>query len=1030
MSDRAVKQEGANGARRARGWLLAGLAFALLAAVASAFVHEARHSWLQARELARHAQGLDFALAAGPSDAIRFPPHGPFDQRLGYAHLERFAERLAARGYVVERQVRFSPALMAHVERGLFPPYREKTRAGLQIADRRGAPMFGFAYPHHAYAGFVDIPPVVVESLLFIENRGLLDPRRPHLNPAIDWPRFVRAAIGQVVRSFDDGADAPGASTLATQIEKYRHSPDGLTPGPAEKLRQMASASIRGYAGGPDTLAARERLVLDYLNTVPLSAAPRFGAVHGLGDGLWVWFGTDFDRVNALLGAQPGDGVTVAEQGRALREVMSLLIAHRRPSYYLGRGREELAALVDSYLRLLAAAGIVEPALRDAAHAAELEFRNPWAVPAHVTVDADKGATMVRTRLATLLGVSLYELDRLDLDVSASLDRKLQHAVSAWLERLVDADFARSAGLVGHRLLAPATLADVRYSFTLFESTPEGNRVRVQTDTTDQPLDINEGSKLELGSTAKLRVLATYLEIIAELHARYADDPAEELRSTPVDREDVLTRWALDYLIRADDRGLPAMLEAALERRYPASTAESFFTGGGVHRFSNFRREDDGRHPTVREALQASINLPYVRLQRDIVRHAMYQVPGSTARLLQDESDERRHDYLARFADREGRVFLGRFWRKYRDLEPEAMRALLLDGLRPTPDRLAAVFRYLEPEADQVAFEAFLREHLADARPGPARTAALYDRYAPGRFDLPDQGYVARVHPLELWLVGHLSLHPGANFADIVAASRDERQAVYRWLFRTRAKGAQDQRIYTILEVEAFLDIHRRWARLGFPFDSLVPSLATALGSSGDRPAALAELMGIIVNDGMLRPSRRIERLEFAVGTPYETAFVRADEAGVRVMAPEVAAALRSALSDVVEGGTARRLAGAFRTEDGRVVEVGGKTGTGDNRIVIGGARSQGRGVALNRTATFVFHLGPSHFGTITAYVTGPEAARHRFTSALPVQILKAMGPILVPAIEATQDPAIREHPHAAGQGGREPEAAPDGSAV
>jgi hypothetical protein len=35
--------------------------------------------------------------------------------------------------------------------------------------------------------------------------------------------------------------------------------------------------------------------------------------------------------------------------------------------------------------------------------------------------------------------------------------------------------------------------------------------VRVQTDSTDQPFDINEGSKLELGSTAKLRVLTTYL---------------------------------------------------------------------------------------------------------------------------------------------------------------------------------------------------------------------------------------------------------------------------------------------------------------------------------------------------------------------------------------------------------------------------------------------------------------------------------------------------------------------------------------
>ena len=77
-------------------------------------------------------------------------------------------------------------------------------------------------------------------------------------------------------------------------------------------------------------------------------------------------------------------------------------------------------------------------------------------------------------------------------------------------------------------MLHPATLGAVRYSFTLVERTEGGNRVRVQTDTTDQPLDINEGSKLELGSTAKLRVLATYLELVAELHGRLAvlDVPA------------------------------------------------------------------------------------------------------------------------------------------------------------------------------------------------------------------------------------------------------------------------------------------------------------------------------------------------------------------------------------------------------------------------------------------------------------------------------------------------------------------------
>ncbi len=958
--------------------------------------HELNTSRLQAREIARYAARLDYQRVAGPSDAIRFPAHGPFDQRLGYTELPRFAERLQARGFALTEQVRFNDALIEHVEHGLFPPYAEKTRAGLDVFDCRAQPLYGFRYPWRGYARFEDVPPIVAQALLFIENRDLLDESRPTLNPAVDWVRFARAALGQLGRMVNADLDAPGGSTLATQIEKYRHSPGGITLDAREKLRQMVSASVRAYREGEQTLPVRRRLVLDYLNTVPLSAAPGHGEVNGLGDGLWVWFGADFERVNALLSAAEGEGAERIAQGQALRQVVALMIAHRRPSWYLAGGRGELTRSTDSHLRLLAEAGLISPALRDAALGQPLVYRDLAADPAVVPANPGKGTTAVRARLAGMLGTSLYSLDRLDAQMNATLHGGLQQAVSDYLGQLSDPVFARSQGLIADRMLHPATLGAVRYSFTLVERTEGGNRVRVQTDTTDQPLDINEGSKLELGSTAKLRVLATYLEIVAELHGRLAALDVPALRKVDVDTHDRLTRWAIDHLATTADRSLPAMLEAALERRYSASPGEGFFTGGGRHTFGNFNASDNAREPTLREALQASINLPFVRLMREIVRHTMYQVPGSTARLLEDNQDPRRVEYLARFADREGQAFLRRFWRKYQDRSAEEMRSMLLDGLRPGADRLAAVFRYLEPEAPPSALAAFLGRRLGDGALSEARIGQLYARHAPDAFDLPDRGYVARVHPLELWLVAFRLQHPDASLADAVAASEKERQQVYRWLFRTRAKGAQDSRIFTLLEVEAFLDIHRRWARLGYPFGHLVPSLATALGSSGDRPAALAELMGIIINDGRRLPTRRIDSVRFAADTPYETAFaVRAAE-GEQVMAPEVAQALRGALSDVVESGTARRLAGAFTLADGTELVLGGKTGTGDNRIVVKGRA----GLAMNRTATFVFYLGPRHFGTLTAYVIGPDAASYRFTSGLPVQILKSMGPLLLPHLE------------------------------
>lgn len=977
-------------------WLLWALLLLLLMAAALLVAYEIRTSWLQSRHLTRYADKLTYQLEPGASATIIYPTKGPFNERLGYVRLPELLARLQKRQFTITKQVQFSAPLMSYAERGFYVPYQEKTHAGLVIDDCSAAPIYQYQYPKHQYQDFASIAPLVLDTLLFIENRHLLSEQYPKINPAVDWPRFTKAAVSQLSRALDLQDDSAGGSTLATQIEKYRHSPGGRTPSASEKLRQMISASMRAYRHGPDTLAARQQIALAYLNSVPLAAAPGHGEIHGLGDGLWIWFDADLKQVNRLLDLEHPTG-TLAEQGMALRQVISLMVAHRRPSFYLYRGREQLHSLTNSYLRLLAQHQLISEALRDAALAQTLEFRRFEQAPVTQYVENNKTLFATRGRLANLLGLPYYELDRLDLSVSTSLNAPLQEAVTEYLQALADPTVARDIGLYGQRLLSPEKTAEVRYSFTLFEREQDAFYVRVQTDNTQQPFDINEGSKLELGSTAKLRVLATYLEIIAELHYQYATLSYEQLRALSPAPLDALRRWAINYLLANPDRALTPMLNAALEQRYSASNGERFFTGGGLHHFNNFSARDNQRRPTMREALQESINLPFIRLMRDIVRYSIYY-NEQRATLLTDDNAPGRHAYLERFADQEGRVFLLRFWRKYQDKDNKQRLNQLFDSIRPNAVRLAAVHRYLQPTASQAEFNRFMRQRLPNVTLTAARLERLYNNYGPDAYNLPDQGYIARIHPLELWLVDYLQSHPDASFSDAANASKAQRQEVYGWLFKTRHRSARDTRIRTMLEVEAFSDIHQRWQRVGFPFDHLVPSLATAIGSSGDKPVALAELVGIILNDGIRLPTVRITKLSFARDTPYETHLAPQTQRAERVMQKEVAQVLKEALSQVVADGTARRLQNTFTLEEGSPITLGGKTGTGDNRFETVSRSGQVlTSQARNRTATFVFFLGEQHFGTLTAYVPGQASDKFRFTSALPVQVLKGMEPILTP---------------------------------
>jgi hypothetical protein len=360
---------------------------------------EMRTSRFQSREISKFAQTLSYELKPGPSDAIHYPGAGPFDLRLGYSSLGEFLPRLLKRDFVIEAQTRFSPALMNYTDRACSCPIPRKSRRGYRLpiaAPRRctSTTIRNNSIPalprsrrwwstacclsRTAFCSTPDNPWPTCRGLAALRHGGLV-------------PGCQVAARTRPVRRWQYSGHAAG---------KYRHSPDGLTVNGAEKIRQMISASVRAYQAGPQTLEARQNIVRDYLNSVPLSAVPGHGEVHGMAEGLRVWYGSDFNQANEALTSTATDPQTMAAKGLALREMLSLMIAQRRPSHYLTKGRDELADLTDSHIRLLAQNGVIDAPFAAAALASKVTYRD-WATqPTIQPIETNKGISVARSRLA------------------------------------------------------------------------------------------------------------------------------------------------------------------------------------------------------------------------------------------------------------------------------------------------------------------------------------------------------------------------------------------------------------------------------------------------------------------------------------------------------------------------------------------------------------------------------------------------------------------------------------------------------
>ncbi len=985
---------------------------AALAGVAGAVAIEVQYSPLQTRVFQSAADGTAFSQVrkSGPDTAA--PAVGPFDERMGYTETLKFRKNMSGDFDIIGESTWLDRSILGIQ---LNPIYDEKSQAGLRIFGADNQPVFSAMYPRDVFENFDSIPPILVKSLLYVENRELLGEHAPTQNPAIEWDRFFYATIGYGAKKIGIPSDRFGGSTLATQLEKFKHYPDGRTSSPKEKFAQMLTASTRSYRKGTDTVAHRRQIVLEYMNSMPLASYPGFGEISGMGDGQ-IWFGSSLKDVSALLSRPEADlnDEEMKQAAKAYRQSLALIMAVKKPTAYLVKGRAELEGRIDRFLPSLVEAGIISPRMKEAVLAQRLEFSDPKKFVRIKATAEQKSVQGLQVGLMSMLDVpGLYELNRLDLSVRSTIDGAADKAAQEILRGLTDPAKAKAAGIIGDKLLRAEGVPDMTYSFTLYEKTADGNVLRIETDNFDGPLNLNSGTKQELGSTAKARVTFTYLKIMGKLHAKYAGMDAEALRAVRVNSNDTLTRWALEYLASPDnDKSLAAMIDASLERKYSGNPHETFFTGGGIHTFNNFKREENGGVFTVKQALHQSVNMPFVRMLRDIVHYVQSQEMNIDPDVYESVDSKSHQEYLRKFADAEGRTFQWKFWSEQKGKTPDEIATLVAGKTRGGAAQLAVVYRALFPQDSVEKMTAYIQKHCKSCS-ASTDYAKLYRDYAPGKFDLNDQGYIASVHPLELWTAHYKINNPDSTWEQGAAASYDARMNSYKWLLKSDKLQAQNTRISTMLEKEAFTIIHKMWKEDGFPFSTMVSSYASALGAAGDTPYGLAQFASIMQNDGVRKDPIKFTEIKFATDTPYSLEAKIKQPEEVRVVAPEIAQAMRKVMQGVVEFGTGRRIFNQVKLSDGRILPVGAKTGTGDNRretYGAGGAVTSSK--AVSRTATFFFVIDDRFYGCVTSYVGGEKADDHSFTSALSATVFKN----LIPAIRPVLDRAY---------GVKTPEAAP-----
>lgn len=934
---------------------------------------EIKTSYFLSGYLHSFSKQINFKLQSDKVDDPFFPKFGPLNERYGYTKIPTWTDNLKNL-FTITHQADLSTKHKQIVAAGLNPIYNPKPFSQFKIDDQYG----NLVYKKEAlfFNSLEDVPPIIISILTFIENREILQTNFSYANPVVEVDRLAQAGFLYIKNQITgSGGKTAGGSTLATQMEKYNFSKDGKTQGSTDKIKQIASASLRVYKDSRSTLNQRKKILLDYINSVPLGAANYYGEVRGLAEGLSIIYNVNLNSEIEVLNTITNKNPYNRQQLESLNRLMQLILSIRNPNFL--KNPQELKYLKQVYVQTLIKQNILNSSASNIIQM--YEEKQGYKIPDKNFI-TQKAQDHLRSRIAQLLKVTYSQLDKLDLSVQSTLDYQLQQQITQFFENLKDENFIKQNSLRQEKLLDNTDKDKVTYSFILYELVNGSANLRATYDNINKPFEFNSGGKVELGSTAKLRVIISYLEAFVEA---YNEKKLEKLTSN----DQIST-----FVRSSNAQSLDELLTLALDRKFSANPNELFFTGGGAHKFSNYKKEDNLQVVSIREALKRSINLPFVRALKEVVQFKIHR--NSNYQKLLQSNQEVRQKLLERFVEQESSIFLKKFYKTLK-IQKNIFNFLVKE-LTTNYVAATAVIVYLKQidSTQQLLEQLHLFGYTLNLKQ-QKRAEEILKNFQKGIYNINDLGYLARLHPILLFAAKVMQDNSNISYDELFKKSYQTRMLSYKWLLDTKYTNRQNTRIYSILEAQAFEEILKDWNKLGYDFDYIVPSLATALGSSGDKPIYLARLIGTIINNGKSIDEHRITKLHFAEKTPYETILERIPQPSTQLITPEVSSHVRAVLDSVVDGGTAVRAKNSFGN-----LKVGGKTGTGDNRLETFDSTGKVLNSSpLNRTATFVFHIGNNWFGSMTVYVDQDQADQSSFTSSLAVTIFNLLAEKIKPII-------------------------------